>query len=150
MKTFVALSLLLTATGAVIFEKCEVGKIFKENGLDGYLGYNLGDWVCLVDNESGFNTIKTVFHWTEYMTRKVTKYGIFQISDDKWCGNSDNYVPYRRCRVSCDSLMDGDLTDDIRCAKYIATTENGIETWLSWRKYCKGVNFNHFLDNCQL
>nr|P21776.1 RecName: Full=Lysozyme C; AltName: Full=1,4-beta-N-acetylmuramidase C [Pseudocheirus peregrinus] len=37
-------------------KKCEFAKIAKEQHMDGYHGVSLADWVCLVNNESDFNT----------------------------------------------------------------------------------------------
>jgi hypothetical protein len=59
--------------------------------------------------------------------------GLFQISDKWWC-KWDKPFAFTGCRIKCDSLIDDDLADDVKCVKKIfkehnRLSGNGFNAW---------------------
>ncbi|CAG9760721.1 unnamed protein product [Ceutorhynchus assimilis] len=123
---FLILVLIICVTIAKVFERCEFAKAAKENGFN-----NLSMWTCIAHQESRLNS----------ESRDGDNYGIFQISSEAWCGRG------HKCEISCESLLDSDLTNDFLCAMTIYRT-SGFKPWSS-SKFCN----NHsgiWLKNCSL
>ncbi|XP_078088201.1 lysozyme C-1-like [Mustelus asterias] len=139
MKIFLVFSLLLQATSGRIFTKCELAQIFKNSELKGH-PQSLASWVCLAENESSFNT----------EAKTTTKYGIFQIGSPLWCDDGSSNPGYSQCGISCSSLLDNNLTDDIKCAITVSLARPGMFMWPAWRKKCSKLDLSHFLDDCKL
>ncbi|XP_041067897.1 lysozyme C-1-like [Carcharodon carcharias] len=103
MKTFLILSALLTGAIPYVYQKCELAHLLHKNGLDGYRGYSLANWVCLVQHESNYNT-SIVGHNRRDGKTLSSDYGIFQINSIRWCedGQTQNSKKLRNgCRKSC-------------------------------------------------
>ncbi|XP_028826392.1 lysozyme C [Denticeps clupeoides] len=124
------------------FERCEVAKIFKEQGLDGFEGHSLGNYICMAFWESKWKT-------TKVRESDVGKdYGIFQINSFKWC---DDGTPggKNQCKVACGELLKDDLTASITCAKTIVKSE-GLKSWDTWDSYCNGRRMTRWVKGCGL
>ncbi|KAL7988126.1 hypothetical protein Chor_007045 [Crotalus horridus] len=85
------LFLLIACSEAKIYTKCELASILKQNRMDGYFGYSLGNYnpfsICFLLG------ICLAFHASKYNTHLVigpnkdrgSNYGIFQINSRYWC-----------------------------------------------------------------
>ncbi|XP_032889376.1 lysozyme C, milk isozyme-like [Amblyraja radiata] len=151
MKTFILLSALLFVASPYIFEKCELAQLLLRHGLDGYRGYSLANWVCLVEHESGYNT-RVVGRNRRGGKTVSSDYGIFQISSTRWC--RDGQTTRRRntddsCGRSCQDFINENITDDIECAKKVVLPQ-GMNAWYSWKKKCKQSTLTKFLKECDV
>ncbi|XP_067849490.1 lysozyme C-2-like [Heptranchias perlo] len=149
MKILVVLSLLLVATSAKIFERCELARTLKGFGLDGYHGYSLANWVCMAFFESSYNT-SAINHNMKDKKIVSTDYGIFQINSKWWCNDRKTTHCHNICGTRCTNLLNDYLNDDCRCAKIIVTKSRGMKAWVGWKNNCKGKNINRFVHGCQL
>ncbi|XP_062841725.1 lysozyme C [Trichomycterus rosablanca] len=121
--------------------RCEVARIFKNQGLDGYEGFKLGNYVCMAYWESRFKT-----HRVRESSEMGKDYGIFQINSYKWC---EDGTPGGKnlCRVPCGDLLKDDLKASVDCAKLIVKTD-GLKSWDTWDKYCSGRKMSRWVKNC--
>ncbi|KAJ6655365.1 hypothetical protein lerEdw1_005557 [Lerista edwardsae] len=127
MMTFIPKTFLLAYCVATIqariFGRCELAHVLNDNGLDGYQGYNLANWICLAFFTSGFDT-KAI----ENNNDGSKGFGIFQINSDWWCEDS-GYPSENLCYVGCNDLLNSDIQDDIHCVKRIVEDPKGMEAW---------------------
>ncbi|XP_032889377.1 lysozyme C-2-like [Amblyraja radiata] len=100
MLVFLTLAILLAATDGKVFEKCELARIFKQGGLDGFKGYDLKEWVCTAFYESTYNSGAININWKRG-TALSMDCGIFQINSFWWCLDSHTSVTKRNCGMSC-------------------------------------------------
>ncbi|XP_036624050.1 sperm acrosome membrane-associated protein 3 [Trichosurus vulpecula] len=136
------ISSFLASSEAEIYSRCEIAHLFQQNGLDGYRGYNLADWVCLAYYASGFNTASLV-----YEADRSTDSGIFQINSRLWC--NDYHTPMvNKCKIQCNDLLNTDLKDDIACAMRIARQPQGLASWETWKNNCQGKDLGIWIDGC--
>ncbi|KTG44185.1 hypothetical protein cypCar_00004083 [Cyprinus carpio] len=70
-------------------KRCDVVRIFKQEGLDGFEGFSVGNYVCTAYWESRFKTHRV----RSADTGK--DYGIFQINSFKW-DTWENYCKGRK------------------------------------------------------
>uniref|UniRef100_UPI00398EB3EA lysozyme C-1-like n=1 Tax=Pristiophorus japonicus TaxID=55135 RepID=UPI00398EB3EA len=138
MKSFFILSALLAVASPYVYEKCELARVIRDSGLDGYRGYSLANWMCLVQHESSYNT--RVVGRNRRDGRTVSSdYGLFQISSIRWCddGRTENLKNSKNsknvCGKSCDDFINDNITDDIQCAKRMVTPQ-GMNAWYSFLK----------------
>uniref|UniRef100_A0A8D2JDG4 Alpha-lactalbumin n=1 Tax=Sciurus vulgaris TaxID=55149 RepID=A0A8D2JDG4_SCIVU len=130
MMFFVSLflmSILFPAMQAKLYTKCELSEVLKD--MDGYGGITVPEWVCIIFHSSGYDTQTIV------KNKDSTEYGLFQIGNKFWCGSSQNPQSRNFCDISCDKLLDDDLTDDKMCAKKILD-HKGIDYWLAHKPLC--------------
>ncbi|ROL42658.1 Lysozyme C [Anabarilius grahami] len=109
--------------------RCEVVNIFRAEGLDGFEGFSLGNYVCTAYWESRFKTQRV-------RTADTGKdYGIFQINSFKWC---DDGTPGGKnlCNLPCSDLLRDDLKASVECAKLIVRTD-GLK---SWQVFIENIN----------
>ncbi|XP_053318729.1 lysozyme C-1-like [Spea bombifrons] len=124
------------------YTKCELLKIFKETGLAGYHGYSAANWVCLAKHESDYST-------TAINNNGPSRdYGIFQINSKWWCNDGKTSRSKNACGISCQSLLNDNILDDIECAKRIVRDPNGLGAWVAWRNKCKGRNLSQYTAGC--
>ncbi|XP_018958317.1 lysozyme C-like [Cyprinus carpio] len=121
--------------------RCDVARIFKQEGLDGFEGFSLGNYVCTAYWESKFKTHKV----RSADTGK--DYGIFQINSFKWC---EDGTPGGKnlCKMPCSDLLQDDLKASVKCAKLIVKTE-GLKSWDTWDSYCKGRKMSRWVKGCE-
>ncbi|KAM6176154.1 sperm acrosome membrane-associated protein 3 [Erethizon dorsatum] len=136
------LSCLLTSSEAKVYSRCELARVLRDFGLDGYRGYSLADWVCLAYYTSGFNT-GAVDHEADGSTNN----GIFQINSRRWC---KNLTPdsHNKCRVYCSDLLNPNLKDTVICAMKIVQEPQGLGYWETWRHHCQGKDLSDWVDGC--
>ncbi|KAI5251603.1 alpha-lactalbumin [Manis pentadactyla] len=130
MVSFVSLLLvgiMFPALQAKQFTKCELSQVLR--GMDGYGGITLPEWICTIFHISGYDT-QTIVN-----NSGSTEYGLFQINNKLWCRDNQNPQSRNICDISCDKLLDDDLTDDMMCAKKILDNE-GIDYWLAHKPLC--------------
>ncbi|XP_034566096.1 lysozyme C [Notolabrus celidotus] len=133
--------LLVAVASARVFERCEWARILKRNGMDGYKGISLADWVCLSEWESHYNT-----QATNHNTDGSADYGIFQINSRYWC---DNGTPTSNaCNIRCSELLTDNVVTAINCAKRVVRDPNGIGAWVAWRNRCQGQDLSGYVRGC--
>ncbi|KAJ8249488.1 hypothetical protein GJAV_G00235990 [Gymnothorax javanicus] len=135
--------LLAGAASAKIFRRCDLAKTLKDAGMDGYQGVSLGDWVCLAQSESSYNTGATHSN-----TDGSTDYGIFQINSRWWCDDGGRTA--NGCNIKCSSLLTDDISDSITCAKRVVRDPNGIRAWYGWELRCEGEDVSKYIKDCEL
>ncbi|XP_072440480.1 lysozyme C-1-like [Chiloscyllium punctatum] len=149
MKKLLFLSTILTITRAKTFDKCELARIFKRAGLDGFEGYSLQNWVCTAFYESAYNSAALNIEWHQGKILSMDC-GIFQINRFWWCLDNDTPVTLRNCGMSCSAFLDDDLTDDIICAKNIVKLHPGMSAWATWNSKCNRKGIDHFVAGCNI
>uniref|UniRef100_UPI00398E60DB lysozyme C-1-like n=1 Tax=Pristiophorus japonicus TaxID=55135 RepID=UPI00398E60DB len=128
MKMLITLTILLGVTSAKVFQKCELARILKNGGLDGFQGFPLKDWMCTAFYESTYNSAAINLNWNNGKIMSVDC-GLFQINSFWWCLDKDTPVTKLNCGMSCSALTDDDLTDDIICVKSVVTLHPGLKAW---------------------
>ncbi|XP_001362553.1 lysozyme C [Monodelphis domestica] len=148
MKVLILLGLVflpMLAHGKV-YERCELARILKQNGMDGYRGISLANWVCLAKWESNYNT-----RVTNYNSRdRSTDYGIFQINSRYWCNDGKTPRAVNACGISCRDLLTDNISKAITCAKRVVRDPSGIRAWVAWRNRCQGKNLSSYIQGCRL
>lgn len=134
LATVLVVNWLLLAVGhGKIIDRCEfVHQLKRFNPqID---DQELNAWTCIAQYQSNFNT-----SLQNSDASGAVYHGIFQISDVFWC--SANSEVERACRISCDQLHDGFLTDDFGClqqiyAEHLRIHGNGFSAWPIHQQYC--------------
>uniref|UniRef100_A0A670ZE10 lysozyme n=1 Tax=Pseudonaja textilis TaxID=8673 RepID=A0A670ZE10_PSETE len=93
---FLFLVVAVARSNAIVFDICSFSAILKENGLEGFSGTTIAEWICLVFHSSGFDTSAL------NVGPRATNHGIFLLSAKWWC--DDFKTPHARnyCNVSCE------------------------------------------------
>ncbi|KAG8574071.1 hypothetical protein GDO81_009026 [Engystomops pustulosus] len=107
-----------------------------------YHGYSAANWICLAYLESRYNT-KAVNN-----KGPSRNYGIFQINSKWWCNDGETAGAEDACQISCQSLLNDDIHDDIECAKQVMRDSNDTSTWAAWRNYCSVRKVDRFMKGC--
>ncbi|XP_059822219.1 lysozyme C-like [Hypanus sabinus] len=149
MKTLFLLSALLTVISPRTYEKCELARELRSHGLDGYQGYRLEDWVCLVKHESSYRTDVVNHNWNFWFSIVSTDYGLFQINSKWWCEDGNTSNSRNGCGIECIDLLDDDITDDVQCAKRVVSDPQGMRAWYGWKNGCQR-DLSNFLSECSL
>ncbi|XP_072513942.1 lysozyme C [Salminus brasiliensis] len=123
--------------------RCEVARIFKDQGLDGFEGFGLGNYVCMAFWESKWKT-----HKVRDSDEVGKDYGIFQINSFKWCEDGTRGGK-NLCKVPCGDLLNDDLRASVECAKLIVKTD-GLKSWDTWEKFCNGRKLSRWLKGCDV
>ncbi|XP_035162915.1 lysozyme-like protein 1 isoform X2 [Callithrix jacchus] len=111
---------LVTGAESKIYTCYKLAKIFSRAGLDNYGGFSLGNWICMVYYESGYNTTAQTV-----LDDGSIDYGIFQINSFTWC-RQGKLQEWNHCHVACSALITDDLTDAIICARKIVKETQGM------------------------
>ncbi|XP_044134851.1 lysozyme C-1-like [Bufo gargarizans] len=127
---------------AKIYTKCELYRLFQETGLSKFRGISAANWICLAYYESKYNTAAITRYW------QSSDYGIFQINSKFWCNDGKTPGAVNACHMSCQSLLNDNIYDDIECAKRVARDPNGIRAWVAWRNHCRGKDLSQFTAGC--
>ncbi|XP_004483906.1 lysozyme C [Dasypus novemcinctus] len=146
MKALLILGLLLlsaTVRGKK-FERCELARTLKRLGLGGFKGISLANWVCLIKWESNYNTRVTNYNRGD----RSTDYGIFQINSRYWCDDGKTPRAVNGCGISCNVLLQDDITQAVKCAKRVVSDPQGIKAWVAWRNRCQNKNLSQYVRGC--
>ncbi|XP_075935835.1 lysozyme C-like [Anarhichas minor] len=133
--------LLVAVASAKVFDRCEWARVLKANGMDGYRGISLANWVCLSKWESSYNTGAT-----NHNTDGSTDYGIFQINSRWWCNNGQ--TTSNACNIRCSELLTDNVSVAINCAKRVVRDPNGIRAWVAWRNNCANRDLSSYVAGC--
>ncbi|XP_072900630.1 lysozyme C, milk isozyme-like [Hemitrygon akajei] len=154
MRVLILLGALITGAAPYIFEKCELARLLRKSGLEGYRGYSLANWVCLVEHESSYNT-RVVGHNQRDGKTTSSDYGLFQISSQGWCNDGRTQSRGRsrnsknKCGKMCLNFINDNIADDIECVKKVVLPQ-GMNVWYGWKKKCQRRNLTNFLKDCKL
>ncbi|XP_063239276.1 lysozyme-like [Bacillus rossius redtenbacheri] len=121
------LCVLVTSSQGRLVGKCELVRKLRSSGVP---GDQLRDWVCMAQHESGMKTSRV----GGPNKNGSYDYGIFQINSKYWCGITSKG---KDCNIKCDDLVDGNIDDDIACAKKVHR-RHGFSAWYAWRSHCQG------------
>nr|XP_048311661.1 lysozyme C-2-like [Myodes glareolus] len=148
MKALLNLGLLLlfVTVQAKVYELCEFARIMNKNGMEGYRGFSLENWVCMAQFVSKFNSK----YETHNYRKKLSSYGIFQISSKYWCDDGHTPGASNGCGIPCSVLLQDDITESIKCAKIIVQTPQAIRAWSPWRSHCENRDLTKYLQKCKL
>uniref|UniRef100_A0A240PMQ9 Lysozyme n=1 Tax=Anopheles atroparvus TaxID=41427 RepID=A0A240PMQ9_ANOAO len=130
MKLFVVtivLAILSSAYGK-IFTKCELARVLFNNG---FPKSQIPDWLCIAQNESGYNTAAL----NTKNTNGSMDYGMFQINNKYWCSTTS--TPGKDCNITCAKLLDDNILDDLTCIRTIFNRHK-FSAWVAWRNKCNG------------
>uniref|UniRef100_A0A5F8GFU2 lysozyme n=1 Tax=Monodelphis domestica TaxID=13616 RepID=A0A5F8GFU2_MONDO len=148
MKVLILLGLVflpMLAHGKV-YERCELARVLKRNGLHGFRSNSVADWVCLAKWESDYNTKATNYNPGD----QSTDYGIFQINSHYWCNDGKTPDAKNVCGISCRDLLTDNISKAITCAKRVVRDPSGIRAWVAWRNRCQGKNLSSYIQGCRL
>ncbi|XP_054733545.1 uncharacterized protein LOC129241315 [Anastrepha obliqua] len=103
-------------------------------------------WVCIAQYESSFNTAAV----GRLNADGSADHGLFQISDLYWC--SHDSVGGKACQISCNKLLDNDITDDVRCVKTIyeehtRLSGDGFTAWTVYNRNCRNQKLDR-ISSC--
>ncbi|KAJ9592168.1 hypothetical protein L9F63_001284 [Diploptera punctata] len=84
-------------------------------------------FVCIAQHESSFNTGIV----GNPNSDNSQDYGLFQINNHFWCQNGS---PGNGCNISCEDLLNDDISDDVACARQILQ-QQGFGAWTTYQ-YC--------------
>ncbi|XP_076775303.1 lysozyme C-2-like [Arvicanthis niloticus] len=146
MKALLTLGILLlsvTVEGKV-YERCEFARIMKRNGMAGYCGVSLANWVCLAQHESNYNTRATNYN----PGGKSTDYGIFQINSRYWCNDGKTPRAVNACGIPCSALLQDDITQAIQCVKRVVRDPQGVRAWVAWKVHCQNQDLSKYIRDC--
>uniref|UniRef100_A0A3P9AV77 lysozyme n=2 Tax=Maylandia zebra TaxID=106582 RepID=A0A3P9AV77_9CICH len=134
--------LFLAVANAKIFERCEWARTLKANGMDGYYGISLADWVCLTRWESNYNTMAKNTN-----NDGSTDFGIFQINSYWWC---NDYIinSHNGCNMNCSAFLSDNVNAAITCAKRVVRDPQGISAWYGWQHNCEGRDLSSYVSGC--
>uniref|UniRef100_UPI00358E1E51 lysozyme C, intestinal isozyme-like n=1 Tax=Myxine glutinosa TaxID=7769 RepID=UPI00358E1E51 len=135
------LALVHTGVQGKTFGRCELARTLRNKyHVDGWAGSTLGDWVCLTQAESSYQT--NVMHKN---TDKSIDYGIFQINNHYWC--EDGKGGYNGCNVQCSELLNPNIEASVMCAK-IVMQKQGLKAWYGWQYKCRGKDVQVYIRGC--
>ncbi|XP_069681842.1 lysozyme-like [Periplaneta americana] len=123
----VVLAAMVALSTAKVYSRCGLAKALKAQG---FPSSQLSNWVCLVESESSRNTAAKGGPNTD----GSYDYGLFQINSRYWCGLNKAGGD---CNLTCNSLLDNDISNDSACAKKIHSRQ-GFSAWYGWQNKCKG------------
>ncbi|CAH1101237.1 unnamed protein product [Psylliodes chrysocephalus] len=126
---FVILASALVNIDGKVYTKCGLTQELLRIGFSRSL---VGNWVCLIESESGRNTAK--------QTQKAnggTALGLFQINSKEWCKYGS---PGGKCNMKCEDLTNEDIRDDSSCAQKILS-QLGFNGWDGWKRSCYGRTY---------
>merc|ERR1712066_164691 len=136
--TLLALTFLVASAEGKVFSRCEFARELVNK--QGFARATVGNWVCLANYESSYNTGATNDN-----TNGSRDYGIFQINDNYWCDANVGYGA--DCGISCSSLLDSTISDDCDCAKIIWQM-HGFNAWYGWKNHCQGTDVETWVSDC--
>ncbi|XP_028733766.1 lysozyme C-1-like [Peromyscus leucopus] len=145
MKALLSLGFLLLSVNvqAKVFERCELAKVMKTQGLDGFAGISLAHWVCMAQHESHLNTLLK-----KNFGGRPTVYGIFQFSSEFACDDGQMPKERNQCGMPCSDLLLDDITQAIKCAKTVVKSPEDMKIWSAWTRHCQHEDVSQYIKNC--
>nr|AXS59149.1 c-type lysozyme 3 [Leguminivora glycinivorella] len=133
--TYAVLALWIAGAGARVYERCELARDLRSLGVQ---ADHVSTWVCIAFHESRFDTTANNLHSGDH--------GLLQISELYWCGGG------KACGLSCESLRDDDISDDVKCAlqvykEHTRLQGDGFLAWVVYPQHCKH-NTKKYLADC--
>lgn len=147
------LALLCAAAAACLLRPLAFAKTFSRCELAHELRYRHGlparqvpTWVCIARFESLFNTSAV----GRLNGGASLDHGLFQMSDTYWCSPPGRGTA---CGLSCDKLVDDDITDDVECAlrvyrEHQRLTGDGFNAWVVYQRFCSRGRADRYVDDC--
>ncbi|XP_034655126.1 lysozyme B-like [Drosophila subobscura] len=134
MRTFLvicclALAGLAPAALARIMDRCSLAREMSNLGVP---RDQLARWACIADHESSYRTDVV----GPPNSDNSNDYGIFQINDLYWCQPEGGKFSHNQCGLSCNALLDNDITQSVRCAQKVLSMQ-GWPAWSVWH-FCSG------------
>nr|CDM98834.1 TPA: lysozyme E [Sorex araneus] len=136
--------MMVLTTDTKIYDRCELAQKLAKAGLNNFMGYSIGDWLCMAHYESGFDT-----SFLNHNVDGSSEYGIFQLNSAWWCENGITPT-HNLCHISCYDLRNRHIKDDILCAKKIVKLHNGMSAWDTWTHHCSGHDLSQWTKGCHL
>lgn len=112
-----------------VYDRCSLARELNNLGVP---KYEIGNWVCIAQHESTFNSY-TVGPANYDGSQD---YGIFQINNRYWCSPPFGEFSHNICRIGCTELLNDSIEADLRCAQLIVR-EQGWGAWSTWQR-CSG------------
>nr|XP_013014604.1 lysozyme C, spleen isozyme-like [Cavia porcellus] len=100
--------------------------------------------MCLIKWESNYNTRVKNYN----PGSKSTDYGIFQINSRYWCNDGKTPRAVNGCGISCNVLLQDDITHAVACAKRVVRDPLGIKAWVAWRNRCQNRDVSQYVSGC--
>ncbi|XP_016965620.1 uncharacterized protein LOC108034903 isoform X2 [Drosophila biarmipes] len=125
--------LLPLLASAKIFDRCELAHSLQQRF--GLPAAQVATLVCIAQHSSDFNT--AAFGGGAGLGGG--SHGLFQISDVYWCSPPGQG---KGCGLSCASLRDDDIADDVLCVRKIYAEHqrisgDGFTAWQAYGAYCR-------------
>lgn len=139
--TLAILSLLIFSGTAKIYKnQCELAReLVDQHKID---KDESSKWTCIADKlNSDLNTNST--------GKDKDSFGIFAIRKQYWC--SDTSIEDSRCGITCDKLLDDDITDDLSCVRDVINGEKmysrEFEAWPVYTEFCQ-LAWKDYFNKC--
>nr|XP_023028141.1 lysozyme-like [Leptinotarsa decemlineata] len=120
----IALGVGIAEVDAKVFTRCGLTQELLNLGFSRSL---VGNWVCLIESESGRDTSKEIVK-----ANGGKALGLFQINSKDWCKYGS---PGGKCNMKCEDLINENIRDDAMCAKKVER-ETGFQGWQGWVRSC--------------
>ncbi|XP_037744158.1 lysozyme C [Chelonia mydas] len=127
----------------LVVPRCQLVRILRQHGLEGFGRRSGADWVCLARPKSCYNT-----QAVDRNKDGRSDCGIFQINSKYWCYDGRTPGASNGCHMPCSKLLDNNIADDISCAKLNARKARGLMPWVAWKKRCRGKDLKPNVRGC--
>lgn len=137
--TILSISIVLSTT-KIYKNRCELAReLVVHHKID---KNESSKWTCIADKlNADLNTNKT--------SKNQDSIGIFAIRKQFWC--SDTSAEESRCGITCDKLLDDDITDDLSCVRDVINSEKTyrreFEAWPVYAEFCQQA-WKDYLKAC--
>ncbi|XP_046997834.1 lysozyme c-1-like [Schistocerca americana] len=143
ISTALAAGAWLALVRAKTFERCELAQELRYR--HGLPAAQVPTWVCIARFESLFNTSAV-----GRLSGGSLDHGLFQMSDAYWCSPPGRGTA---CGLSCDKLVDNDISDDVECAlrvyrEHQRLSGDGFNAWVVYQRFCSRGRADHYVDDC--
>ncbi|XP_047115647.1 uncharacterized protein LOC124795620 [Schistocerca piceifrons] len=143
ISTALAAGAWLALARAKTFERCELAQELRYR--HGLPAAQVPTWVCIARFESLFNTSAV-----GRLSGGSLDHGLFQMSDAYWCSPPGRGTA---CGLSCDKLVDNDISDDVECAlrvyrEHQRLSGDGFNAWVVYQRFCSRGRADHYVDDC--
>ncbi|GAB1295594.1 Lysozyme C-1 [Apodemus speciosus] len=147
MKALLTLGLILLSVTvqAKVYERCELARILKKNGMTGYSGVRLARYQgCVAKHESGYNT-QAIKYLREAKARTM---GYFKSTADTGVMMAKPKEQRMFVKYTAVSLLQDDITQAIQCVKRVVNNPRSIRTWMKLSTKCEYDDLSQYIRNC--